>query len=422
MGKYLNLKIIDYYFNGLGISESENKNYYVPFSLKNEFIYAKTINRHKGFRIAIPIEIKKSSEWRKDSPCEYYLACGACNFMHIDYNHQLEIKKYILLKSFEKYNINIKESEINLVTDKPLNYRNSAVLANKNNKLGYHSLFTKNNVVNIKNCIVLVPILNNVLKILQDKKSEINSKFTSIRIKSCGNSISLIFELTKRPSLFEFNFFNNLLSQINSKKVSLFYCVERTEPILYAGNYWFKFKFKNINYTVHPNSFLQRNFYIYSKIINYLKNYFKDKKFKHCLDLYSGCGMLGLSLIDYFEKLTCIENNIYSVLSAKETVKNNRIFSVNIIFEDVATCINNYDFNSDIIILNPPRSGAYIETLKRIKKIKPEYVIYLSCNAVSLAWNLSFVIDRYKIEDITIFDMFPQTSHIETLVILKNKK
>ncbi|MGL4183811.1 MAG: class I SAM-dependent RNA methyltransferase [Metamycoplasmataceae bacterium] len=179
-------------------------------------------------------------------------------------------------------------------------------------------------------------------------------------------------------------------------------------------------QFNNFKIRLSISSFFQVNNEVSNEIYKDILSEAKDEKI--VFDLYSGIGVLALLLSSKSEKVYSIENSNFSHGDAKWNIKNNDIKNISIIKQDVMNFLLETDIKANTVILDPTRSGLNKKICKLInEKIKPEKIIYLSCNVSTQARDFSYFKEFYEISKIKMFDMFPQTNHIENLLILKRK-
>jgi 23S rRNA (uracil1939-C5)-methyltransferase len=224
------------------------------------------------------------------------------------------------------------------------------------------------------------------------------------------------------------NKFINIVSlQIcfNTKKTNV---VLTNDLNLLYGKKYIKTKLKNLQYFVEPTTFFQINYEQTENLYSFVKKIIKDlsnNKKITVFDLYSGVGSISIFIADSVKKIIAIENNPDSSALAEKNIKLNRIDNILNICGDVEKNIekiieNNH--NPDLIIFDPPRKGIEKEALEKFLKLKTLNIIYISCNPATLARDTKIILQHnYKIELIQPFDMFPQTYHIETLILFKLK-
>lgn len=432
------VKVNEIHSSGKGIAVWNGKNYFIPHALPNEEYMVQTENRRLGFRTAKIISIEKQSTARIQPSCPYYGLCGGCNFMHARYKEQLAIKRTILENAFEKYQIPLHVPNT-ISADEPLYYRNKATFQilykNEHIQIGFHPEWLKNELVEIKTCLLLKPIINEYfVKIANSiRRFYYESKcldILSFTIRSNRqNHVMLIIEIKQEPSDVILSFFSQLRKTALKSNDAFYYFVKpqnkKTYPNAIHINDTMPYLFEHIieiKLRISPFSFFQNNVEITEKIIRFLKDSFDFDKIYTVYDLYSGNGTMSLPLLTGRAiELWGIEGNPSAVedavFNSTRNVNHHHLLG-DVLQTFTSTFIENTP-HPNLIILDPPRSGTLIEIQKNIIKAKPEFIAYVSCNPVSLAWNLQQLITDYQIKQVQLFDMFPQTHQFETVVILE---
>ena len=139
------------------------------------------------------------------------------------------------------------------------------------------------------------------------------------------------------------------------------------------------------------------------------------------LDLYCGVGTLGLSVANKFKNIYGIEIVENAIIDAKHNAKINNISNTHYYAGSTDDILENLNVKFDTIILDPPRSGLNKKTIEQVLKIRPKVIAYVSCDPMTLARDLKILSDKYKITKVNALEMFPNTFHVESLVILEKK-
>ncbi len=171
-----------------------------------------------------------------------------------------------------------------------------------------------------------------------------------------------------------------------------------------------------LGFIVSNNSFFQVNIESTIKLYETILKYSDLNVNDSVLDLYCGVGTISLLASKYSKNVIGIEMNQEAINMANKNKDNNNINNVEFICGKVEDIIKN-DMKIDTLILDPPRSGSDIKTINTIKNILPKKLVYISCNPDTLIRDIKLLND-YKIEKVTIVDMFPNTYHIETIVLM----
>ena len=187
---------------------------------------------------------------------------------------------------------------------------------------------------------------------------------------------------------------------------------------LVYGKKYITEKLGNYKYLVSPDSFFQININTCFKLYSKIKEYVKDNK--NVLDLYCGTGSIGI-FVSENNNVLGIEVNEYAIEDALENAKLNDIKNIDFICGESGKTLNNIKFKPDAIIVDPPRAGLTKEAIDNIFKLNPKELIYVSCDPMTLVRDLNLLNKHYEIIELTPYDMFPNTKHVETIVYLKRK-
>ncbi len=383
-----NVIINDIDNNGNGITRINNFVIFVPYALLNEKINIKIININKKFAIGKIINIEEISEDRCKTICNKYNECGGCNFLHTNINNEKNIK----IKYIEKL-FNFKLDKCYFINE--YNYRNKATFHVNNNKIGYYSENT-HNIIEFDNCLLLDKRINDIYNYLKDVKL---FNISSIVIRVTSNETMIIFDNDYD--------YKDLIKRFNIDSIYI------NNKLVYGKEYIIE-TIDNIKYTIYPEAFFQINLdamkYLYSIIKDYCVSGNK------LLDLYCGTGTIGIYLKNNFKNITGIEINKSSILNANLNKKINGINNINFILKDSKMAKNDV---YDTIIVDPPRSGLSKEVISFLNNSESK-IIYVSCNPNTLKRDIE-LLKNYKINRMSIVNMFPKTKHIEIVSeLIKN--
>jgi len=356
---------------GRGITHINNKICFVEKALPDEVVDIEITKDKSKYQEAKIINIIKSSKDRIKVDCPYYDLCGGCNLRHLSYEKENEFKENKvkeIINHIGKLNIKVN----NIIYDNEYNYRNKVTFHKSNNKIGYYEKNTRN-VINIDKCLLLDDLINNNIKNIHTKDNE-------IIIRSSNNSKELLI-----------NDNNQIITTIKDKK-----------------------------YYLSKDSFFQINKYLTKTLYDLVRKNI-DKKYNKCLDLYCGIGSIGIYINDLVNEVIGIDYNQSNINDANNNKVLNNIENISFICDKVENRIDSFN-DIDLIIVDPPRAGLDNKTKEYIKRINPEKLIYVSCDPVTLARDLSDLNDKYNIKEITPVNMFPRTYHCESLTILENNK
>ena len=386
---------------GNGIAKIDNKVIFVKNGIVGENLKIKIIENKKNYSNALIKEIIKRSNNRRDYKCPYYNECGGCSIGHINYENQLLFKKEKIISSLSRI-ANINDIKINDTMPSPEEYyRNKVILRVDRDIIGFYDEKT-HDIINIKKCIISNHKINKIIEILsmfisKYKDNNINEVF----IRSIDETMICIAATT-------FIYTKELLSYLEEIVESIY-----INNILVKGKNYIVGSILGTKFNVSKDSFFQVNKYqteqLYKKIIEYSQISKNDT----VLDLYCGVGTISLVISKYTKKVIGIEIIKDAIINAKENALLNKIENTEFICGKVENIIENIKDKIDVIILDPPRNGSDTLTLQTINKINPKTIIYVSCNPDTLARDLKELMNNYKIVEITPYDMFPNTYHVE---------
>lgn len=400
-------KILRLNNEGEGVGIIDNIVTFIKGALKDEVVKVKIDEIYKNYAKASIIEIVEKSIDRRIPICPYFDYCGGCNLMHMDYNDQLKFKKEKIESIFKKIcNMDITLSSINSYNT--LNYRNKVVFKVKDDKIGFYRSKT-NEIIDINECIISDIKINEVLlKLRKFIKDNTNHKITEVMIRVCNDEIMISI--------------NKLNDDYKDEFIKLFNYVSSiyiSDELVHGMNSLNQ-KLNNLVFDVSPKSFFQVNpetaENLYNKVLSFINN--SDT----IVDLYSGTGTITMLLSKKARRVIGIEVVKDAVIDAKNNLLLNNIDNVEFICDKVENKIDTLkDLNVDTLVMDPPRSGSDKKTLKSILEIEPKSIIYISCNPVTLARDINTLKEKYEIKDISAFDMFPQTYHVEIVCFLERK-
>ena len=365
MKKIVEIEKLDNF--GRGIAYFNDKICFIKNAYPKEKVEIEIIKETKNYIEAESKNIITKLEDRIDieSPFLY----SGFPFMNYKREKELEYKENLIKELFSKYTNNIK----NIVYVDNLDYRNKITIFKNKKNIG----ILKENSHEILNVSDLL--------------------FVNKRIKEEYN-------LIKNEQ------FNKLMIRTNGKDVIKIYDDKDNDNDDYLIDTLLSYKFK-----IRTKSFYQVNKEICEKLYLKIKEYLnKEDK---VLDLYSGISTISICISDKVKEVVGVEINKSSYLDSIDNIKINNIDNVKSYNMDVINYLDKYkDFNT--IIVDPPRKGL---DKKLINYLNSDKLIYISCNPITLKRDLELLKDRYKVVEITPFDMFSRTPHVETLVSMKKR-
>lgn len=407
------MKIIDLGMNGEGIARENGKVFFVECGLPGEEVEVNIVKENKKFSLAKIEHIVKSSEFRTIPICPYFEECGGCDLQHLKYEKQLEFKQKLVKDTIRKIsNINF-EVDLTIGSEKKYNYRCKNVFSIYNGRIGMYKKDSKD-FIDIDECKIADEEINRILSICKNDIDDeikflvIQNGIVSIVVENENIKLEKI-DKTLRKNSIPFNL--NINSQTDKRILSDKF-IHLTDLPVYKNAF-------GVEYEVNLGNFEQINEDVRNKIYqNVCDNVSPDDV---VLDAYCGGGLMSSIVAQRCKKCIGIEIYAPSIKSAKDLAERNNINNLSFICGDCAKIIPTIKDKFSVVILDPPRKGCGENFIRSLLKMAPKKIIYISCSPISLAKELKLLCERYQIEKIIPYDMFPQTKHVETFVILKLK-
>ncbi|WP_062552209.1 23S rRNA (uracil(1939)-C(5))-methyltransferase RlmD [Peptoniphilus phoceensis] len=418
-------EILDFDFKGLGMTKLNGKPVFLDAGVigdKVEFIVTK--NKKNFSKGKITNTIKKSKD-RVESPCPYFKECGGCDFLNYSDEKELKWKEKDVNKNLNRLaELNI---EVQEVIDSPekIKYRNNMQFQVRDGKIG---LFAKNSkeIIPIKNCIMQRDSANEVLRIMWKYKKLKDLKRIGIRTNYKGEVLLIL--VSKKGKLEIKDILSDLIDlgvrsiYINYNKEDRTHYSREFEKIFGDGS--IEEELLGIKYKISPESFFQINRLateeLYKKAIEYLNPKEDDKIY----DLYCGVGSISLSVARRECDVTGIEIVDSAVDDARENAENNKIearFVKGSAEEAIEKLWEEEKKYPNKIIVDPPRKGLDEKLVNFLKENPVDRIVYISCNPATQARDLKSLKEIYNVEKVALVNLFPNTAHVETVVLMSRE-
>ena len=381
-----------------GITRINDKVTFVSDALPGEVADIRITSSRKNIDEAKVISYIETSEERVKPVCPYYELCGGCDTSFIRYNKVLEYKKNIVMDIMRRYaNIDINPD---IVYDNNIyGYRNKISLKVKDGRLALVKE-SSNELINIDRCLLVNDNINNVIRLFDN----INLDGVQDVIIKGTNEIMVIVNGDIDKDIL----INTLKDNVSS--------IILNDKVIYGSEY-INISVDRYKYAVYPKSFFQVNTDMINKLYDKVREYVGSGD--RLLDLYCGAGTIGIYLSDNFKYIDGVEINSDAVVGANLNKKINNIDNINFECKSAREIINT---NYNVIVVDPPRAGLDSTTVNKLLESNVDRIVYVSCNPITLARDIKLLSDKYDVKDMTLFDMFPNTKHVESVIKLRLKK
>ena len=385
---------------GRGIALIDNKVTFIPNCLPKDIVDIKITKEKKNYNEGEVISLIKKSPLRIEPKCPFFSICGGCQLQNLTYEKTVEYKKEKVINLFKKNKIDINGYEV--ANPSPYNYRNKINLKVVNGKMGFFVNKT-HSIVEIDKCILASNAINESIPLI--KKFNIINGEVTIR---CNQNDELLISILSND-LLDIDI-TNLQEQIKLVGIVI------NNKTYYGKNYLFE-KFNNLLFKISYDSFFQVNPYVASKLFKIIEDNINEAD--KVLDLYCGVGTLSLCAAKKALNVLGIEVVENALFNALFNAKINGFENVKFILNDVTEVISKISWDFNKVIVDPPRSGLSKKTIDVLLKIKPDVIIYVSCDPQTLVRDYKLLSTTYKIDKACVLDMFSYTYHVESVLVLR---
>ncbi len=376
--------------------------------LPGETVEINIENEKRDYLTASAGKIMEPSPERTEPACRYFRSCGGCHYQHIPYDLQVRLKEEILRDCLRRLAKIETEISASVIAGNPWNYRLRGQFKISGNKTGFYRENSRE-VVDIDGCALMAKGINDYFRETKDKLKGFAVKEMHI---TRGDRLTVLIKVTERAV--SGADLDKLASRFPDPAGLL---IETADKKVFAyGGPFITLDLENLKYTVSPMSFFQSHWEMNRLLAGLIKEKIQPLKNKRILDLYAGAGNFSLPLaVD--ADVTAVEENPYAIEDGMRNLEINNIGNYRFIHASSESFHSKDEF--DIILLDPPRPGLTNRTMNNVLALKPERIVYISCNPATFSRDLKKLTVKYDIESIRMIDFFPQTFHIESLAFLR---
>lgn len=374
--------------------------------------------------------------------CPYFGKCGGCTAQHLEYSRQLENKRKWLAQA-----TNFSEMEINVFSGKEYFYRNRLDFKVRKGKIGLRSKDHPNEIIDVEKCVIAVEEINVLLAevrsffIKEGLSGEYNGCFKEIIIRATTfGDTSISFALNSESSklreaqelIKEFagittaknaGITYDSMEEETSGKEDEAISEDSFSDFVVKGTDWLQEKLLGTLFFFPAQGFFQNNTLVAEKMQDYVKMILEKYPTKKAtlLELYAGVGTFGIINSENFANVIMVESFKPAAGIARINLKENMVKNAEMLAKE-AHQLRKLKLSSPLyVITDPPRSGMDERVIQQLNELKPEVLVYISCNHQQLGKDLP-KFKRYKVKSLALFDLFPQTSHLEAVAELVGKR
>lgn len=416
---------------GDGLGRLDGQAVFVPLSAPGDLVRASIIKQGRGFVQTTLEEVIEAGPNRQEAPCPYYGDCGGCNLQHLKPEAQRQAKADIVLECFGR----LGKLDISSLLQGPeatggdLGYRNRIRVFS--NPAGHYGMMRRgsHDVVALEQCPLLPEQFNKDilpwLRMLPPVEQII------IRLDGRGGWLLSLFGHAQRMRIMK-----KILASVPMDEAPAPGCIGilfNNRPIW--GKDFLINEIAGHKFRVSAQSFFQGNLAVTEEAVSLVRGWLQELSDQDKLgtllgDLFCGVGLFSLTLGDLFEKIIAVDSDPYGCRDAENNVKRSAAMKdkVKVYKGDLAEVLSNEkvttagQWENSCCIIDPPRTGLGKDGVKTLLDRKPRHVVYMSCDPATMARDTAALVEAgYEILKLQVLDMFPQTSHIETLILLKKQ-
>ncbi len=458
-----NIEILDAGAKGVCVAKApDGKVIFVPNVVPGDVVDIQTIKKRKAYYEGKAIQFHTKSTQRTEPVCEHFGYCGGCKWQNMKYSQQLFYKNqevYNHLKRIGK--IELPEFEPILGSEKQLFYRNKMEFSFSNsrwltpeeiksedenlkgNALGFHIPKMWDKILDINKCWLQQDPSNAIRNEIKEFANQHGLEFYNprentgflrtlmIRTSSIGEIMVLIqfFKENKNQRIALLDFVKNRFPEITSLQYVINEKLNDTiydqEVICYHGRPYILEEMEGLTFSVNAKSFYQTNSEQAYQLYSITRDFAGLTGEELVYDLYTGTGTIAQFVSKKAKKVIGVEAVPEAIEDAKRNAERNNITNCSFFVGDMKNVFND-DFiethgTPDVIITDPPRDGMHKDVVDQILKIAPKRVVYVSCNSATQARDLALMDEMYRVVRVRPVDMFPQTHHVENVVLLEKR-
>jgi 23S rRNA (uracil1939-C5)-methyltransferase len=382
-------------YGGDGLARLDGRVVFAPFVLPGERIRAQAEKEKPGMVRARMLEVLSAAPDRVAAPCPVFGRCGGCHYQHAPYSYQLAIKQQILAEELRRLGKIEPPAEIAVVSAEPFGYRNRVQLHVEDARIGYRE-GRSHKLCEIEGCPVGSPKVEEAIGALRTmaRDGRWPRFMKSIEIFTDERQVQLNVLETER--LVARRFFD--------------WCGERI-PGLVEGALDYEGRFR-----VSSSSFFQVNRFLIDRLV---ETAVAEDEGDTAVDLYAGVGLLSLPLARKFREVTAVESGAGAVRDLQFNAERAGLGNLKALSKTAEEYLAALEAAPDLVVLDPPRTGLGKAVVKRLGELRPRKVTIVACDPATLARDLAGLVSAgYRIDGMTLVDLFPQTYHLETVVRL----
>ena len=458
-----NIEITDAGAKGKAIGfAADGKVIFINNAVPGDICSVQITKKRKSYYEGRAISFSNLSNKRVQAKCEFFGTCGGCKWQYMGYEHQLFFKQKEVENNLKRIGkIELPNVSPILGAKEQYYYRNkmefsfsdskwltldqikSDEIIKNRNALGFHIPGMWDKILDIDSCHLQRDPSNNIRNFVKNKAEELKLTFYNnrkqegflrtlmIRTSTTGDLMVLVqffhedkvnIELLMEAIGNEFSEITSLLYVVNSKGNDTLY---DQDVICFKGEDHIFEEMEGLRFKINAKSFYQTNSEQAYELYKITRDFAELTGNEIVFDLYTGTGTIAQFISKKAKKVIGIESVPDAIDAAKENAKLNNIKNTAFYVGDMKKVFNDEFIDRhgipDVIITDPPRDGMHKDVVEQLLKISANKIVYVSCNSATQARDLAILDEDYKVTKTQAVDMFPQTFHVENVVLLEKR-
>ena len=460
---FTNVEVFDTAGKGKSVGKApDGKVIFLPNAVPGDVVDVQTFKKRKSYYEGKATVFHTLSDKRTEPACEHFGTCGGCKWQDMAYEHQLAYKQKEVTNNLIRIgHIELPEITPIKAASEQYFYRNKMEFSfsdsrwltfeeiesendlGDRNALGFHIPGMWDKILDVKKCHLQADPSNAIRNSIKNFALENNLEFFNtrnqtgllrtlmLRTSSTGDIMVLVQffkeDKVKRELLLDF------VAETFPQITSLQYVVNEKandtiydqDVICYKGEDHIFEEMEGLKFKINAKSFYQTNSAQAYELYKLTREFASLKADELVYDLYTGTGTIAQFVAKQAKKVIGVESVPDAITAAKENAQFNNINNVEFYVGDMKNVFNEEFINThgqpDVIITDPPRDGMHKDVVKQILNVAPNRVVYVSCNSATQARDLELMDAMYKVTKTQAVDMFPQTYHVENIVLLEKR-
>ena len=385
-------------YGGAALGRLDGRVVLAPFALPGERIRAEAVREKPGWIQARTLAVLDVAPERVAPPCPVFGRCGGCHYQHAPYDYQLRAKRAILAEELRRLGKISPPEEIAIIAGEPWGYRNRAQFHIEGGQIGYREAGSSR-LCAIDQCPISSPTINLAIGALREMLPDPSwpDFLRAIEVFTDERLVQLNVLETARPVARRF----------------FDWCAEKI-PGMVPGA--LDYQTGAAQFRVSRHSFFQVNRFLLEPLAEVA---LEGAQGDSALDVYAGVGFFSLALAERFREVAAVESRASAARDLRFNAQRAGRGNLQVVECPAGAHLNTLDRAPDFVLLDPPRAGLGKAVVRRLSELRPAFITIVACDPATLARDLAgLLVAGYRIEKMTLVDLFPQTYHLETVVRL----